>query len=232
MTLTVLGRSWRCRRRRAAWRGFTFDDLCAQPLAAADYLAIAQEFHTVLIDHIPVLSPDKRNEARRFVLLIDTLYDEGVKLICSAAAPPDALYPGATARMPSAAPPRALPKCRARLSASAGTAFMDWCNDGMCYWACAFVLACIAVLSLRPALAEAVRCRAMWRASRSRSRTKPIPTPISATPWKWPRNRWRKSRKSRSATSRTICSRRSLCHPRRGRGNARAPHRRGGAALL
>ena len=72
---------------------FDFADLCAQPLAAADFLAVAQEFHTMLLDHIPVLTPEMRNEARRFILLIDTLYDEGVKLICSAAAPPEALYP-------------------------------------------------------------------------------------------------------------------------------------------
>jgi cell division protein ZapE len=93
MTLTVLGRKLVVPQ---AWRGvarFSFDALCARPLAAADYLAIAEEFHTLLLDHIPVLSPDMRNEARRFTLLIDTLYDEGVKLICSAAAPPDALYP-------------------------------------------------------------------------------------------------------------------------------------------
>jgi cell division protein ZapE len=54
---------------------------------------VAQEFHTLLLDHIPLLTPEMRNEARRFILLIDTLYDEGVKLICSAAAPPEALYP-------------------------------------------------------------------------------------------------------------------------------------------
>ena len=71
---------------------FAFEDLCARPLAAADYLAIAHSFHTVLIDHIPKLGPEQRNEARRFVVLVDTLYDEGVKLICSAAAAPDALY--------------------------------------------------------------------------------------------------------------------------------------------
>jgi cell division protein ZapE len=71
---------------------FDFEELCAQPLAAADFLAVAQEFHTILLDHIPVLTPERRNQARRFVQLIDTLYDEGVKLICSAEAPPDALY--------------------------------------------------------------------------------------------------------------------------------------------
>ena len=72
---------------------FNFEALCAQPLAAADYLAIAHTFHTVLIDHIPRLGPEQRNEARRFIVLIDTLYDEGVKLVCSAAAEPQALYP-------------------------------------------------------------------------------------------------------------------------------------------
>ena len=68
-----------------------------RPLAAADYLAIAQEFHTILIDHIPVMTDNMHNVARRFTLLIDTLYDEGVKLICSAAAPPDHLYPAGIA---------------------------------------------------------------------------------------------------------------------------------------
>ena len=93
MSLSVLGRQVRVPQAARGAARFSFDDLCAKPLAAADYLAIAEEFHAVLLDHIPVLSPEMRNEARRFILLIDTLYDEGVKLICSAAAAPDALYP-------------------------------------------------------------------------------------------------------------------------------------------
>jgi cell division protein ZapE len=92
MNLTVLGRSVRVPKAARGVARFDFEDLCCQPLAGADYLAIAHAFHTVLIDRIPKLGPDQRNEARRFVLLIDTLYDEGVKLICSAAAPPEELY--------------------------------------------------------------------------------------------------------------------------------------------
>jgi cell division protein ZapE len=92
-SLTVLGRQVPVPQAAHHVARFGFTDLCAQPLAAADFLAVAQEFHTLLLDHIPVLSPEMRNEARRFILLIDTLYDEGVKLICSAAAPPQALYP-------------------------------------------------------------------------------------------------------------------------------------------
>lgn len=72
---------------------FGFADLCAKALGAADYAYIAQEFTTVLLDDIPLLSPEKRNEAKRFVTFIDTLYEHKVKLVCSAAAPPDALYP-------------------------------------------------------------------------------------------------------------------------------------------
>jgi cell division protein ZapE len=72
---------------------FGFNDLCAKPLGAADYLKIAQCFHTVLIDDVPLMGPEKRNEAKRFVTLIDALYEGRVKLIVSAAAEPMALYP-------------------------------------------------------------------------------------------------------------------------------------------
>jgi cell division protein ZapE len=71
---------------------FGFSDLCAKPLAASDYLRIAHEFHTVIIDHIPVMDYDRRNEAKRFIILIDTLYDHCVKLLASAEAEPDQLY--------------------------------------------------------------------------------------------------------------------------------------------
>ena len=67
---------------------FSFDDLCAQPLAAADYLKIAHEFHTLVLDHIPVMDYERRNEAKRFIILIDTLYDHAVKLVASAQAQP------------------------------------------------------------------------------------------------------------------------------------------------
>jgi len=73
---------------------FSFDDLCAQPLAAADYLKIAHEFHTIMLDRIPVMDFARRNEAKRFIILIDTLYDHAVKLLASAEAQPDELYSG------------------------------------------------------------------------------------------------------------------------------------------
>ena len=71
---------------------FSFSDLCEQPLAAIDYLRIAHEFHTVILDHIPVMDYARRNEAKRFIILIDTLYDNSVKLLASAQAQPDELY--------------------------------------------------------------------------------------------------------------------------------------------
>ena len=73
---------------------FSFDDLCAQPLAATDYLKIAHEFHTVVLDRIPVMDHARRNEAKRFIILIDTFYDHAVKLLASAQAQPDRLYRG------------------------------------------------------------------------------------------------------------------------------------------
>ena len=72
---------------------FSFKRLCAEARGAADYLAIARRFHSVIIVGIPVLGPQNRNEAARFVTLIDALYEYRVKLLASADATPDALYP-------------------------------------------------------------------------------------------------------------------------------------------
>lgn len=70
----------------------SFDELCAKPLAAADYLAIMARFRTMIIDHVPVLDLAKRNEAKRFILLVDTLYDHHARVVISAATTPDKLY--------------------------------------------------------------------------------------------------------------------------------------------
>ncbi len=72
---------------------FSFKRLCAEARGAADYLAVARRFHSVIIVGIPVLGPQNRNEAARFVTLIDALYEYRVKLLASADAAPDALYP-------------------------------------------------------------------------------------------------------------------------------------------
>jgi len=90
--LPVKGRTIRVPRASMGVARFAFRDLCGEPLAGADYLKIAHEFHTLVLDHIPALDYDRRNEAKRFIILIDTLYDNAVKLVASAAAEPDALY--------------------------------------------------------------------------------------------------------------------------------------------
>jgi cell division protein ZapE len=71
---------------------FSFADLCGRPLAASDYLKVAHEFHTVILDHVPVMDYERRNEAKRFIILVDTLYDHAVKLIASADAEADHIY--------------------------------------------------------------------------------------------------------------------------------------------
>lgn len=71
---------------------FSFSRLCRQPLGAADYLAIARRFHTVFLVGIPVMGPENRNEAMRFITLIDALYEQKVKLIAAADAQPAGLY--------------------------------------------------------------------------------------------------------------------------------------------
>ena len=72
---------------------FSFKRLCGEPRGAADYLAIARRFHTVIIVGIPVMGPEMRNEAARFVTLIDALYENKVKLLAAADAEPAGLYP-------------------------------------------------------------------------------------------------------------------------------------------
>jgi cell division protein ZapE len=70
---------------------FSFADLCEQPLAASDYLRLARDYHTLIVDRIPNMDAD-RNAAKRFIALIDTLYDNGVKLMASSDADPLSLY--------------------------------------------------------------------------------------------------------------------------------------------
>jgi cell division protein ZapE len=71
---------------------FDFDGLCAQPLGPGDYLALATHYSSLVLDGVPAFSPANHDEARRFITLVDALYDHRVKLVASAAAGPDALY--------------------------------------------------------------------------------------------------------------------------------------------
>jgi cell division protein ZapE len=73
---------------------FSFEELCARPLGAGDYLKIAATFHTLIVDRIPVLDAARRNEAKRLINLVDTLYDARVRLIVSAEAEPQDLWRG------------------------------------------------------------------------------------------------------------------------------------------
>lgn len=70
----------------------SFGDLCSKPLGSIDFLALARNFHTLVLDDIPVLEFSRRNEAKRFINMVDILYENRVKLIASAAAEPTALY--------------------------------------------------------------------------------------------------------------------------------------------
>ncbi len=71
---------------------FSFADLCLKPLGASDFLKIARSFHTVFIDHIPVLKDGERNAARRLISLVDSFYDNRVKLVASAETEPQGIY--------------------------------------------------------------------------------------------------------------------------------------------
>lgn len=93
VTLNVQGRTLEVTNSAAGVGRMTFEELCAQPLGSADYLAIAETFNTVIISDIPEMGPEKRNEAKRFTTLIDALYEHKVNLICSAEAGAAGLYP-------------------------------------------------------------------------------------------------------------------------------------------
>ncbi len=91
--LTVQGRTLHVPKALKGVAVFSFKRLCGEARGSADYLAIARRFHTVILVGIPILGPENRNEAARFVSLIDALYEHKVKLLAAADAQPDALYP-------------------------------------------------------------------------------------------------------------------------------------------
>lgn len=89
--ITVKGHKLEVPRAAAGAARFTFEELCARPLGASDYIALAERYHTIFIDGVPKLAEKSRNEAKRFITLIDTLYDHGIRLFVSAEAEPEQL---------------------------------------------------------------------------------------------------------------------------------------------
>ncbi len=90
--LRIEHRQIRARRRAGGVVWFDFRELCGGPRSQNDYLELATQFHTLLLSDVPQMSPRLASEARRFTWLVDVLYDRRVKLIMSAAVPPEALY--------------------------------------------------------------------------------------------------------------------------------------------
>jgi len=95
---TVLGRELEFANTFGGAVRLSFPEICDRALASADYLEFAKQFHTVLLENVPVLTAEHRNQAKRFVMLIDALYEARVKLIISAAAEPEQLYQGGDGR--------------------------------------------------------------------------------------------------------------------------------------
>ncbi|MHB8530770.1 MAG: cell division protein ZapE [Caulobacteraceae bacterium] len=93
VTVEVLGRKEYWPRAAGGLLRAHFNSLCGQALAAADYLAIAERFHTLFLEAVPRLSPDRRDEAKRLAILIDTLYEARARLVVLAAGEPQSLYP-------------------------------------------------------------------------------------------------------------------------------------------
>ena len=92
--LAILGRTVPVVRHAGGVAWFEFETLCGGPRSVADYIEIARDFHSVALSGVPVLDDDRRDPLRRFIHLVDELYDRNVNLIVSAAAPPEELYRG------------------------------------------------------------------------------------------------------------------------------------------
>ena len=90
--LSVLGRDVVIERTDGGLARATFADLCGRALGPQDYLAVAERFHTLFLEDVPVLGPANHHEARRFVTLVDALYEAGTRLVALAEAAPEALY--------------------------------------------------------------------------------------------------------------------------------------------
>ncbi|HYE01350.1 MAG TPA: cell division protein ZapE [Alphaproteobacteria bacterium] len=90
--LKLSGRTWPLERTAKAVARLDFAEACEQARGAADYIALAEAFDTVILDGVPLLKPEKRNEAKRLMLLIDALYEHKTKLVMAADAPPEGLY--------------------------------------------------------------------------------------------------------------------------------------------
>ncbi|WP_373502569.1 cell division protein ZapE [Aestuariivirga sp.] len=93
MEIDVLGRKLHVPQAAHGCARFSFAELCDKPLGPPDYIALAHNFRIVFVEHIPALNPERRNEAKRFVLLIDTLYDGKVRLVATSAQAPEGIYP-------------------------------------------------------------------------------------------------------------------------------------------
>jgi cell division protein ZapE len=92
-TLTTQGRELEANRAAHGVARFTFEELCARPLGASDYLTLTEHFHTLLLENVPQLSAARRNESKRFVTLVDILYEAGANLVISAEVDAEDLYP-------------------------------------------------------------------------------------------------------------------------------------------
>ncbi|KAK0424935.1 hypothetical protein QR680_008933 [Steinernema hermaphroditum] len=91
-TLNILGRSVKVEKCCGHVADIDFEQLCIQPCGSMDYLALARVFHTIIIRNIPVFTRQQLSESRRFITLIDTFYDQKVRVLCSAAAKPEELF--------------------------------------------------------------------------------------------------------------------------------------------
>jgi len=103
----------------------SFADLCTRPLAAADYLTIAQRFDAVILDDAPILAPEQRNEARRLIMLVDVLYEAHALLAVSAAAEPERLY-----EAQHGAEAREFQRAVSRLTEMRSRAYIEGCVAG------------------------------------------------------------------------------------------------------